>query len=107
MSITQMAIDTMLAILFGILTLLATIAGIRYKDSICNMIVKVFTGRRRRGGTTDTESSRSPVVRADMQAPVPPNALRHSVYLDWPAAPSPFDMGRVEQLEWQRERDSV
>jgi hypothetical protein len=40
MSITQMAIDAMLAILFGILTLLATVAGIRYKDSICDMIVR-------------------------------------------------------------------
>ncbi|OCK91055.1 uncharacterized protein K441DRAFT_665318 [Cenococcum geophilum 1.58] len=49
MSITQMAIDAMLAILFGISTLLVTIAGIRYKDSICDMIVKVFTGTRRRG----------------------------------------------------------
>lgn len=102
-----MAIDAMLAILFGISTLLVTIAGIRYKDSICDMIVKVFTGTRRRGGTTDIESGQSPVVRVDMEAPVPPNAFRHSVYLDWPAAPSPFDMGRVEQLEWQRERDSI
>ncbi|KAF2491157.1 hypothetical protein BU16DRAFT_566069 [Lophium mytilinum] len=103
-----MKADTILAAAFGALTLLATIAGVRYKSSICGLVLKFFRcGRRRRDPRSiqDVEST-SPELSSNQNSHstgiellnLPP--VQHPMYLDWPVLPSPYDETRREQHEW-------
>ncbi|OCK81921.1 hypothetical protein K432DRAFT_391722 [Lepidopterella palustris CBS 459.81] len=92
---SKMAIDALLGIIFGISTLLVMIAGIRYRDSICNIAVIAIMRRQRSQRNNGLEANRFPAGRINTN------------YLDWHRQPSPFDLSRVEQLEWQRERDQA
>ena len=42
MAITRLLIDTLLAIIFGMLILLATVASIRYKDSLITFSIRAI-----------------------------------------------------------------
>ncbi|KAF2491161.1 hypothetical protein BU16DRAFT_566073 [Lophium mytilinum] len=88
-----MAREAVLAILFGVLTLLVTAAGIKCKHSICCCLLGMIRRRRRmQRGDGDFEGAQPP-------------RTEYVEYFHRPMATSPFELSRTEQLEWQRERD--
>lgn len=105
MAVTRLSIDTLLAVVFGTLTLLATVASIRYKDSLITLGVRAIRRMRTGRGFSDIEANRRTVQESNQQPVVEFQSLPQWSYLHWPIPPSPFDISREEQLEWQGEQE--
>ncbi|KAF2809806.1 uncharacterized protein BDZ99DRAFT_521123 [Mytilinidion resinicola] len=97
---SHLSTEATLGIIFGILTIVATIASIRCKDSICSHIARFYCrSRRRRAGACDLENAATVTQRSECIVP-----CRDTLELRY--WPSPYEASQMEMREWDRVRRS-
>ncbi|KAF2497199.1 hypothetical protein BU16DRAFT_617211 [Lophium mytilinum] len=103
-----MKLDSSLTIVFGALTLVATIAAIRYKKSVGSLVMKIIRRGGRRGvrrvsrepdiELTSTFPSEDTTHATGIERASLPSVYRPT-YLEWPVQ-SPYDETRQQQIAW-------
>ncbi|KAF2809809.1 uncharacterized protein BDZ99DRAFT_521125 [Mytilinidion resinicola] len=99
----HLSTEATLGLIFGILTTIATLASIRYRDSLCVLAFRIcFTSWRRRE-IPDMERAHNTDRRVRFTLEL---QRSHSTFLNWPSVPSPNSVGDAERMAWADEGDS-